>query len=205
MAQKSTTKLLAAAEQIVINNGIGYLTIRRVGHLAGLNSALITYHFGGVSGLVETLCEHNLAPMREAWRALDADLPNGEEGLNILIQRWLEPLLQAATYTPNARALTVIDEIASREHGELSEKLTQEMAALAHKVHNLAMPFLPHLSPEELMTRLRFIAGAALGPPPRNHATRNGLFASTGEKAIEQLTRFARASLRDIPTIDALE
>ncbi|RKF19280.1 TetR/AcrR family transcriptional regulator [Altericroceibacterium spongiae] len=195
MTGKSKARLLAAAERIVIEHGVGYLTVRRVGDLAGLNSALITYHFGGVAGLLETLCDHNLMPMREAWKALDEPLPDDDAALPVLLRRWLEPLLLPGAFTPGGRALAVIDEIASRESGELSERLTHEMAAIARNVMRLAQPHLPHLSPEELMARLRFIAGAALGPPPRTRLNREGIFANTGEEGTNQLVRFAYAAL----------
>ncbi|MXP24926.1 TetR family transcriptional regulator [Altererythrobacter indicus] len=195
MSHKTKTKLLEAAERIVIEQGVQSLTIRRIGDLAGLNSALITYHFGGVAGLLERLCEDNIAPMREAWRSLDAPLPSGEGGFELLIRRWLAPLLFPAAFTPTGRALSVIDEIVSRENGVLSEKLTQEMTSLAAKIYQLALPYCQHLAPHELMARLRFIASASLGPPPRSRLRREGVFANSGEEAENQLIRFAQAAL----------
>lgn len=188
-------RLLRAAERILIEEGVTALTTRRVGEVSGLNSTLITYHFGTVAALLATLQEKNLAPMLEQWRRLDEPLPADADPLDELLQRWLSPLLAPACFNPRGRALVVIDEIAAHGERKAVAPLLRQMAGVADRVAEAIAPLAPQIEPAELRQRLRFISGAALGPPPRARLGARAADPAMGEEALAALTRFARASL----------
>lgn len=188
MSQPTNIKLLAAAEQVLLSAGVTGLTVRRVGEVSGLNPTLITYHFGTMARLLDQLCEHNLAPMRTAWQGLDGSACADPRAL---LRLWLAPLLAPAAFTPHGRALVVLDEIASHGEDTLRDRLFAEMAGVARRVRQSLAPHLPHLADEELAGRLRFIAGAALGPPPRSRALAP---TATGAE-LDALCRFATSGL----------
>lgn len=188
MSQPTSTRLLAAAEQVLLSVGVTGLTVRRVGEVSGLNPALITYHFGTMARLLDQLCEHNLVPMRAAWQGLDG---SAWADPHDLLRRWLGPLLAPAAFTPQGRALVVLDEIASHGEDALRDRLFAEMAGVARRVRLSLAPHLPHLGDAELAGRMRFIAGAALGPPPRSRAPA----AAAGEAELDALCRFAFSGL----------
>lgn len=180
-------KLLTAAEQVILSEGVHALTVRRVGEVSGLNPTLITYHFGTVAGMLEELCEANLAPVLHAWIGIDGSTAADPRAL---LRQWLAPLLSPAALNPNGRALVVLDEIASHGEPAMRERLQQQMAGMAAKVRQSIAIYADHLTDAELAARLRYIAGAALGPPPRNRATR-----SADMQELNQLCRFAAAAL----------
>lgn len=187
MTKPTRLKLLAAAEQVILAQGVHALTVRRVGEVSGLNPTLITYHFGTVAGLLEELCEANLAPVLHAWIGIDggpADDPH------TLLRQWLAPLLAPAALNPQGRALVVLDEIASHGEPAMRERLRQQMAGMAAKVRRSLAGHTAWLDDAELAARLRYVAGAALGPPPRSRSRD-----IAGEEELDQLCRFAAAAL----------
>jgi len=193
MSEDTRTRLLRAAENILIREGAHALTVRRVGAVSGLNPTLVTYHCGTVAGLLGELCRLNLEPMMEGWSAL-GDEQASPSALGDTLRIWLGPLLRPAAFTSGGRALVVLDEIAAHGDPELSRQLLEAMVTVSGRVHAALHPLTPHLDPRELRARLRFIAGAALGPPPRVRAAEKG----SGEEPLDSLLylcAFAEAAL----------
>ncbi len=183
-------KLLAAAEELVVQQGITGLSVRKVGDRAGANPALVTYHFGGIGALLETLCAFNLDPMLLAWEGLEGA---AAESIDSLLRCWLVPLLQPAAFTPGGRALIVLDEIASHGHGDARQRVMDEMLRCSQRVQALLAPHCPHLEQGELRARVRFVSASVLGPPPRIHgapATSEGIQLDSPDF----LLRFARTA-----------
>ncbi len=167
MEDTTRNRLLQAAERILVEQAVQALTVRHVGKVAELNATLVTYHFGGVSQLLAELCECNLALLRQGWHALDRFAETPASGTEPVLNAWLAPLCAPAAFNPQGRALIVLDEIAAHGPSEVSARLMDEMVGVARRVQEALAPLLPHLTAVELRARLRFIAGAALGPPPR--------------------------------------
>jgi len=185
------SRLLAAAELIVVEKGITGLSVRKVGQKAGLNPALVTYHFGGIAGLLEELCTCNLDPLVAAW----ADLPGPDADLETLLRSWLAPLLAPAAFTPEGRALVVLDEIASHGDGALGPRVIEQMESFSHRLNAAFAQHCLHLDEIDLRRRLRFIAAAPLGPPPRGHRAPR-LADGTTLDGLDELVQFAAAALR---------
>lgn len=166
MSEDTRTGLLEAAERILIEDGVHALTVRRVGIVSGLNSTLITYHFGTVAGLLAELCRLNLEPMLKEWESLDSRSLKGRS-LEQVLEAWLGPLIRPSVFTPGGRSLVVFDEIASHGDPALSEHLLTVMRDISARVQAALRTFVPHLTADELRARVRFISAGALGPPPR--------------------------------------
>lgn len=195
MQVDTRSRLLQAAERILIEDGVRGLTTRRVGDLAGLNPTLITYHFGTVAALLGQLLDDNLAPMLRDLARIGDPVPASEDMLDTKIRRWLAPFLAPAAYNPRGRMLVVLDEIAAHGEAEVSARLMTLMGEVADNVIAQLQPLLPDLAPEELRTRMRFIGGAALGPPPRSRLSLDQDDPKMGDAALDALVRFARAGL----------
>ncbi len=184
------TRLLAAAEHLLVARGITGVSVRKVGEEAGVNGTLVTYHFGSITALLEELCRCNMEPILADWRRVaeaQGDLP-------ALLRAWLGPMLRPSAFTAGGRALVVLDEIGAHGEGEIRAQVLREMEGFAHQLRSLLAPHLPHLDDEELRVRLRFISGAVLGPPPRSHGAPR-LASGKGADDIEYLVRFALAAL----------
>jgi AcrR family transcriptional regulator len=197
MSKETRALLLEAAERILIEQGVHALTVRRVGAVSGLNGTLVTYHFGTMSHLLEELCRLNLEPMTIAWAGFEerVDTVSDPEKIELILRSWLEPLIETAAFTHDGRALMVLDEIAAHGETALSEALLDAMLSMSMRVHALLQPLLPALDSRELRARLRFIAAAALGPPPRTR----GPDPADGSEPLDgtnYLIAFAKASLQ---------
>jgi AcrR family transcriptional regulator len=186
--------LLAAAEGILAEKGVNALSVRKVGDAAGLNPALVTYHFKSILNLLDELCTLNLDPILMDWRAIDPALGTASGELEEVLRAWLAPMLRPAAFTPRGRALIVIDEIASHGEPALRDRVLTAMEQFSIRLRATLAPILPHLSEHELRARLRFISGAVLGPPPRIHT----VLPSDGARSLGDLAYllpFARAAL----------
>ena len=169
-AEDTRTALLRAAESILIIEGLNALTSRRIGAVSGQNATLITYHFGGVEGLLAELCRLNLGPMVSEWKMLDEPLPAGELALDYLLVYWLRPLWRPASLNPDERALVVLDEIASHATDEVRAPVIKNIVTINDKVLLLCERILPHLKRSTLRMRLRMIGAMTLGNAPRSTA-----------------------------------
>ncbi len=185
--------LLSAAERILLQKGVNALSVRKVGDAAGLNPALVTYHFKSILKLLDELCSLNLDPILAEWQSIGPGSKAGI-GLDDVLRAWLGPMLRPAAMTASGRALIVIDEIASHGEPALSDKVLGAMEEFSPRLRSAVAPFVQHLSAHELRARLRFISAAVLGPPPRNHV---GQVRGEGPALddLDHLLRFARAAL----------
>ena len=193
MTVSTRTKLLAAAELIVVEQGVNSLSVRRIGEAAGLNPTLVTYHFGSLYRLLDELCSLNLDPILDDWTAIGRER-EGELTLDAVLRGWLTPMLRPAAFTPGGRALVVLDELATHGEAALKDKVLSAMETFAAQLRSVLAPLLPGLSKHELRARLRFVSGAVLGPPPRVHSAPP----SDGSRALDDLCYllpFARAAL----------
>lgn len=185
--------LLAAAEGIIVVRGVNSLSVRKIGDAAGLNPTLVTYHFGSLFELLDELCSLNLEPILADWQQIDAADAAGRT-LDDVLTCWLGPLMRPACFTPGGRALVVLDELAAHGEAALKDRVLRAMEAFALRLRAVLGPLLPHLAEDELRARLRFISGAAMGPPPRVHAAATG----DGKPSLGDLSYllpFARAAL----------
>jgi AcrR family transcriptional regulator len=166
MSDETRTRLLEAAERILIEEGVHALTVRRVGAVSGLNGTLITYHFGTVPGLLSELCRVNLDPMLKDWEGLNSKAMKNSS-LKTILEAWLGPLIRPSAFVKGGKSVIVFDEIASHGDPALSGQLLEAMLAVSRNVQKALKPHLPHLDSQELRARVRFISAACLGPPPR--------------------------------------
>jgi AcrR family transcriptional regulator len=95
-------RLLDAAEALVAVHGIAGTSLREVTDLAGVNLALVKYHFGSKNGLIEAMLNRRLEPINnqrialldEAKRRHGTDPIPLEEVLEALIRPAVEMGLQ---------------------------------------------------------------------------------------------------------------
>lgn len=192
-SSETRQRLLAAAEQILIDEGITGISVRKVGDLAGVNATLVTYHFKSIANLLEELCRLNLQPILDGWQVID-DPEDGPQDLDGILRAWLEPMLNPAACGNAGRALVVLDEIAAHGDDDAKQTVLVAMTGFSQRLRQALLPLLPSLETEELRVRLRLISGAVLGPPPRSRRIPLG---SDGRALddIEYLVRFAKAAL----------
>lgn len=197
MTQPDTKqRLLAAAERIVVRNGVTGISVRKVGDSAGVNPTLVTYHFKSIENLLAELARQNLEQIIGEWNSIRPGMD-----LDDILSQWLRPMSAPARYTSGGRALVVVDELAAHGQGAPRDLVMTAMDEFVTRLRMSIERHCSHLSASELRARLRFISGAALGPPPRTH----GPPTLPDGKALddpELLIAFARAALAGQPAME---
>jgi AcrR family transcriptional regulator len=188
MTESSRARLLAAAERLIIDEGLKALSIRRIAAETGLNSALIRYYFGSVDGLLTTLAQHNLEPMLGQW----AEAPGAEAGLAAVLRGYFAPMWAPARHCPDERALVLIDEIVAHGEPAVRDVVAPPLLVPFERTLGGLAVLRPDLYTGEAAARLSFASAGALGMPPRSHARR--LFAGRAAFGrLDDALRFAMA------------
>lgn len=183
-------RLLAGAERLVVREGVRMLTVRRIAEEAGVNSALVRYHFGDTDGLLGELALRNAAQLADARMALLGTLQSGD--FVGAVDALVKPLWAKAAMNPVFRAIVVLDEVFSRFGKDLNARIWAVFADGVAQVQAAFEVCLPDADPTELAWRIRFVTAAALDIPPRGLPDHQ-----TGARAIygndregERLVRF---------------
>ena len=129
-------RLVDAAEIRFTAQGYAESSIRSIAEQAGVNPALISYHFGGKLGLLEAVFERALAPLAGALQALgDSDGATPDDLLALLGRMGQEhpnllPLLLREALLPSgALHEAFIDRFAPRLGGMFPTLLRRAQAA----------------------------------------------------------------------------
>lgn len=176
-------RLLAAAEVIVLREGAPAITIRAIARVSGLNSALISYHFGGLEALLARLVELNVDAVCDARqsRVKEALTVRGKAArLEALVAAYLEPLWRTQAIWHAGPARTVIRTLMPQLDPGLRQRVVARINRSVEESQEPLLALLPHLSRDALQLRLQLLAGAADELRLRAHAM--GLFPLRGEQ-----------------------
>ena len=161
---RAAARLLKATEGIVLGSNLEGLTIRAIASASGLNSALISYHFGGIEGLLARLLELNVEALCTArlTRITSAQMVRGKQlRFEALVAGFLEPLWMTPAVWHPGSARTIIRALLPRLSPELRrtsvERINQNLAEASAPL----LQALPHLDSDTLQVRLQLLAGAA--------------------------------------------
>jgi AcrR family transcriptional regulator len=94
-ARGDTTRdaLLDAATLVFAREGFGAANLREIAQAAGINTALIGYHFGGKEGLYLAVFEHMTGQIRQALGPVLASIDQALTEPDAPADRYLQPLL----------------------------------------------------------------------------------------------------------------
>lgn len=201
---ETTDRLLSATEQILLVQGAHAISIRRIASVSGVNSALISYHFGGLHALLQQLLERNvdaICDLRDVQLAAGARVRGGAARLEALVRAYLDPLWFTRSIWHERSARTVIREIMPLLSDAQRRRAVARINSSVNATADVIAPHTPHLSRDQLLVRLRLVAEAAniqLQP-----LAKMGLFPSPGipEERLghdvhEELIRLAVGGLR---------
>lgn len=202
--QSTPDRLLAAAEMLVVREGVRALTVRRIATEAGVNSALLRYHFGDTDGLLQELALRNAAQLADSRAALlEALLPGDFPGA---IDALIVPLWAKAAMNPQFRAIVVLDEVFSRAGRDMNARIWAVFADGVARVQAAFESCLPGVNPTAMAWRIRFVTAAALDIPPRGLpngglGTRAAYGHDGEEERLLRFRHFAMDALRMIQEI----
>jgi AcrR family transcriptional regulator len=203
-AEQTRQRLLAATEALVVREGVVALSVRRIANEAGVNSALIGYHFGDTSGLLRELARLNAGQIRDARAGLlDVLESRAEPDFEGSVEALVLPLWAPAAMSPQERAIVVLDEIFSRARPPLHDEIWAEFAGGVRRVSAALGRAIGCTDGAALAWRIRFVTAAALDIPPRSGRSgdlpRSAVYGpESGAERLAQFLRFARQALRAV-------
>ncbi|MFC7048595.1 TetR/AcrR family transcriptional regulator [Emcibacter nanhaiensis] len=164
-------KLLTAAEKIIISQGVSSATLRHIASEAGLNSALVSYYFSSLSGLIREVAHQNVALMMKAWEEKSIPLEQAAEvSLAEVMEACIGPLWISAAFNPSERALLVLDEVVSHGDDSIRSTIMLDLSENFDRICALVQKAVPHFPPERIRFRMQFVSSGCLGVPPRSAA-----------------------------------
>ena len=89
--EAARAEILAAAEQLVFEQGPQGLKIKAVAQAVGMTHPTILHHFGSASGLLQALQQHFSRQIRESFMTTLQDSPPGPEKWLSLFKNCLIP------------------------------------------------------------------------------------------------------------------
>lgn len=164
----TSDRILRAALRLMADAGYNGVSLRSIGLEAGVNLALMNYHFGSKAQLLAAVFERwgsgiNAERMRQL-EAVAATHPKGSPPLEELLHAFIEPTLSASKSEPEDWVHFI------RLSGRLATDPTPEVrSAIAGVYDEAAVVFArslrqacAHLSSEEFLMRLVFLYGAMM-------------------------------------------
>ena len=201
IALQTRDRLLVATEMLVVRDGVVSLSVRRIAGEAGVNSALIRYHFGDTDGLLRELAHLNAARITDLRnQLLDALETKADPDFIASVDALVLPLWTAAAMSEQHRAIVVLDEIFARAGPTLQEEIWAGFAQGVRRVSLALQQALGCADGPALAWRIRFVTAAALDIPPRSSRTdenrRSAIYGlDTPSERLEQFRIFAQQAI----------
>lgn len=200
---RTREKLMGAAEQLFAERGVEAVSIRDIAAAAGVNSALIAYHFGGKEELFLAAYRAVAAPINaERQRRFDA-LEKLSPGPSVeeILEAWMRPALVDYVDAEHARFAKLALVGALYDQGGPGRLGPDVFHDVNDRFIGFLQRALPNLPRATLVWRLYFIIGAvmmAARQRARGMATlSNGECDPRDNEALyQELVAFATAGLR---------
>ncbi|MBF0301676.1 MAG: TetR/AcrR family transcriptional regulator [Desulfamplus sp.] len=198
------TKILDAAERLIIQLGPEKASLRKITEEAGVNVAAINYHFGSKNNMLSAIMARLLNPtvdeLLHGLERLMADAAPDLPPLEAIIRCHLVPMLDFSFYHPDYESMfsrlhvSYDDEnIFRNQIRQITEKTTKYYGECLIKV-------LPHIPEETVLRRLAVFKNTATGIMYGDRIMEESLavLALDGNRQVllEEMVRFAAAGFR---------
>jgi AcrR family transcriptional regulator len=191
-------RLVQTAIRLFAQHGVGNVSLRQITRAAGVNTALLHYHFGSKEDFYEDIIARCINPINETRRRLLSELQtrHGDLDVDDVVRAWAEPLL-ANEMTAHQLAMIL------RLHGDIvgqadpfirktTEDYSRETIALFKAALRRA---LPDLSEHEAAWRFYFLIAVVrnlcVDPPLIERLT-------AGRSSIKSLERFRNELIENV-------
>ena len=155
------TDLLRACEAVILREGVGMVSTRRIAADASTSISLIAYHFGGLDGLISELLQRNLDVLIEAQKKYGSEAD--QDSLRSIVDAFVRPLWSAAAFHPKSRAALVVQEIYRRAPLKLRAKADGRLEEGFMPLVRIMALHLRHIGLSELIWRVCAVAGTVVG------------------------------------------
>jgi AcrR family transcriptional regulator len=177
--ERTRDRILRTAERLFAERGFNGVSVRELAAAAGVNLALIGYHFGSKEGLLSEVYRRHCEPMiEERLRGLDGALRlRGKGRVAAIIEAFIRPALRQVEVEEGTTFIR-LRAVLSGENSELLEKLVAENFDQSSSAFIDALcESLSHLSRTDVCWRFHFMLGAiyyTAAGPHRIHAFSHG-------------------------------
>lgn len=158
-------RLLIAAERLLLRGGLQSVSLRRIAAEAHAHPALVSYYFGGLTGLLRDLADSNLDLQLQARAQMlraAADVPEAKQRLAAVIDAYVRPMLYASAYCQECPASAVIRELINSQDTDLRQAMVARISESIQDSTTVLAPLLPQLDTASLVLRLRMLTGASI-------------------------------------------
>jgi AcrR family transcriptional regulator len=161
------TKILDAAEKIIMELGAEKASLRKITQEAGVNIAAINYYFGSKNNLVSAIMARIISPLMEDLKAglasVMATAGEGKPTIEAIIRAYLIPLLEFSRKHPDYENMFMqLFQSYDNEDG-----FRQSIRGLSGQVTNYYgecfIKALPELSQRTVLARMAFFRNTAIG------------------------------------------
>jgi AcrR family transcriptional regulator len=207
--QDTRARILVAAAEVFVRQGIEAGTIREITDLAGVNLAAVNYHFGSREALLREVLGQAAGPMNAArLRALDQAAQHyapHAPPLTAIVDALVRPLIEAPRWQDGTRPLIrLIQQLRALPYGLANRLMAEQFDAVAQRFIAAFQAALPHLSRAEIVWRYEFARGAVVhvladcDPESGRLAALSGGACRTDdeEELLAQATAFVAAGFR---------
>ncbi|MGE5146083.1 MAG: TetR/AcrR family transcriptional regulator [Candidatus Eiseniibacteriota bacterium] len=160
----SRTRLMQAAERLFAERGVRAVSIRDIAAEAGVNSALIAYHFGSKEELFYTVYRSVAEPMNiERTRRLDA-LERLEQPPTVedLLDAWARPVLVDQAAADHARFAKLALALAAHDPIISNRLASDTFHEVNERFLDMMQRSLPDVPRKALVWRLYFLIGGVM-------------------------------------------
>lgn len=197
--QQTRSRLLQVAGRLFSEHGYKSVSLRQIADAAGVNSALIGYHFGGKEGLFAEAYRSHAAPINaERMRRLQELLDRGAPQLEEVLDAWIRPsIVTGGRYRAQHIFIRLIT-VRTRSNARFLDRLAYETYGPVNEAYlDVLATCLPHLSRETLVWRFFFLIGSLLEPRlPGLRDTMGGRETGDVETMLNQLEPFVIQGFR---------
>jgi AcrR family transcriptional regulator len=194
--ERTHDRILRTAERLFAERGFNGVSVRELAAAAGVNLALIGYHFRSKEGLLSEVYRRHCEPLiEERLRGLEAALRlRGRARISAIIEAFIRPALRQFEVEEGTTFIR-LRAVLSGENSELLEKLVSENFDQSSSAFIDALcESLPRLSRTDVCWRFHFMLGAiyyTAAGPHRIHAFSHGKCdPSDTEAVIRELVPF---------------
>ncbi|HEX6928173.1 MAG TPA: TetR/AcrR family transcriptional regulator [Gammaproteobacteria bacterium] len=157
-------RILATAERLFAEAGIGATSLRAITAAANVNLAAVNYHFGSKDALVEAVYRRHLEPLNAARLRNLEELEDaaGPRALDVetIVRAFVEPLVEQARTGASGAVLTRLLAQSLHEAADYVERFyARENDAVLQRYRDAMQRAIPALSPDEICWRLNFMLG----------------------------------------------